>query len=245
MINFGATYWDYYFSQIFVQQINALQFCLNSRTLASFDNLEEESSKIAKEEFARLGERPAGQDDFTDPADLAEMAQEKAIDYYITMSNMKHALIGLFTSGLFHLFEQQIFLFYNRAILEYGEKKATISNVEWKKLKRRLKAKGTDLDSLEFFQKIEILRLVANVIKHAEGRSADKLKGFEPDYFKPDKGILPLEIPSYVEIEVELPLTGEDIKIPLADFNQYCEDVKAFWGELGERLIEISGNSTF
>jgi hypothetical protein len=51
MINFGATYWDYYFSKIFVQQINALQYCLNSRTLAAFDNLDEEASKIAEEEF--------------------------------------------------------------------------------------------------------------------------------------------------------------------------------------------------
>jgi hypothetical protein len=243
MINFGATYWDYYFSKIFVQQINALQYCLTSRTLVSFDNLGEESNKIAKEEFSRLGERPVDEDNFTDVADLAEMAQEKAIDYYTIMSNMKHALIGLFTSGLFHLFEQQIFLFYNRALLEYGEEKAKISDVGWKKLKSRLKSEGIDLDSLKFFQEIDILRLVANVIKHAEGWSADELKKFKPDYFKPDKSILPLEIPSYLEIQVELPLTGEDIKIPSDDFIQYCEDVKAFWRELGERLIEISENS--
>ena len=177
--------------------------------------------------------------------DLAEMAQEQAIDYYRIMSNMKHGLIGLFTLGLFHLFEQQIFLFYNRAILKYGEERARISLGEWEKLKSRLKDEGTDLNSLELFRKIEILRFVANVMKHAEGWSADKLKEIKPDYFKPDKGILSLEIPSCVEIEVELPLTGEDIKIPLDDFNQYCEDVKAFWRELGERLIETSGNSTF
>lgn len=233
MIHFGADYWDRYFSVIFIQKINAFQNILG-RVLTSFDNLGEEAKKIAEEESALLFEMPADPDGSIDLASLADMAQNVAIDYYVTMSNMKHGLIGLFTSGLFHLFEQQIFLFYNKGILKYGEKKAIISPQEWEKLKNRLKDERIDLESFESFNRIKILQLVANVIKHGEGHSADKLKGLKPDYFNP------LDSLFHLQIEAEMPLAGGDIKIPIEDFDQYCEDVKTFWGELGKKLIEVS-----
>ena len=241
MINFGATYWAYYFESIFIRQIDTLKTCLIDKTLLSFDTLEEEAEKIAEEEYERLSSMPAGPDDFIDPAYLAEKAQDKAIDYYITMSNMKDGLIGLFTSGLYHLFEQQMFLFYNKAMLKHDETEARISPSEWKKLKTRFADEGIDLDSFKSFPKINVLRLISNVIKHAEGLSADELKKYKPDYFMPSSDVLKLKVPSYVEIPVELPLAGESLKVPLQDFKKYCKDVKDFWRELSKKLIEVEG----
>lgn len=213
--------------------------CLIDRILPSLDTIEEEAKKIAEEEYERLNNLPAGPDDFIDPAELAERAQDKAIDYYIMMSSMKRGLVGLFTSGLYHLFEQQIFLFFNRGVLKYGEKEAIILPSEWKRLKIRFANEGIELESFISFQKIEILRLTSNVIKHAEGHSAEKLKQFKPEYFMPSNDLLELGFPSPVKLQVRLPLAGEDLNIPLDDFIQYCEHIISFWRELGEKLLEI------
>lgn len=228
----------YLFDDVFVKQINTFQECLTSKALASFYNIEEDANRLAEDEFKQLGERPAGPDDFTDPADLAESARDTAIEYYITMSNMKYVLIGLFTAGLYHLFEQQIFHFYNKIILDFREPKAIISKKGWSRFKTILKdLEGIDLDTFDSHMKLEPLRLSANVIKHAEGWSAERLKELKPDYFMPEGNIFPSTFPDNVDIKVDFPLTGEDIRIPLDDFNQYCEDVRDFWKKFGRELI--------
>ncbi|WP_027364123.1 hypothetical protein [Desulfotruncus alcoholivorax] len=44
-----------------------------------------------------------------------------------------------------------------------------------------------DIESMKCWEKIKELRLLVNVIKHAEGKSADRLRKIRPDYFKWDK----------------------------------------------------------
>lgn len=230
-----SLYWSHYINAVFIPQIDAFENCLINKVLVSFDNIAEESEKMAEKEYDRLGNMPAGDIDFMDMSEVAEKALDKAITYYSTMNKMKDGIIALFTSGLYHLFEQQIFAFYRKAILPPDERN-NISLLNWSELKERFKDKGLNLDTLKSFERIEILQLISNVIKHAEGKSAKKLRKYKPAYFKRDGSILGLGKPFYIYINPLQPLAGEDVKIPLDDFLQYCEDVKGYWQELNEKL---------
>ncbi len=233
----GPEYWRFYFHDIFIPQINALRSSLVERTLPSFDKLDEEANRIASDEYERLGSMPADEDSMTDMADLAEAAQEKAINYYIMMFQMKQGLVGLFAVGLYHLFEQQLFNFYNIAFRDRNDG-LIIGSDGWKELKSKIQAEIIDLDVFEPYIKLELLRLICNVIKHAEGKAADKLKKLKPEYFMPGKYDINLYVPDDVVIPAELPLAGNDLTIPVDDFTQYCEDVKSFWEMLGEEMLK-------
>ena len=43
-----------------------------------------------------------------DPGDIADDGQQESIDFYETICAMHHAVVNLFTAGVFHLFEQQV-----------------------------------------------------------------------------------------------------------------------------------------
>lgn len=103
-------YWSYYIRREFIPLIDAFSDCLKKRVLPSFENLSREADQMANEAWDRLGGH-ATED--TDPADLADSAFEKGLEFYQTMTEMTQGIRNLFAVGLYHLFEQQ-FLFFHR-----------------------------------------------------------------------------------------------------------------------------------
>jgi hypothetical protein len=79
------------------------------------------------------------------------------------------------------------------------------------------------------------LNLVANVIKHAEGRSAKELRAVRAQLFQHPverRLVLARFRPSIVS----QPLTGESIYILRNDFEDYASQVDGFWSKLGTDL---------
>ena len=221
---------DLYIDSTFIPQLEAFKRCFLEKVLPSFDGLKEEAEKMAEEEFERLSKSPGSS--YTDPVDLAEKAYEKSIDYYIVMTNMRYGIIGLFIVGLYHLFEQHLFLFYKKVILKPHEEDKIKSNPGFPSLKKCFKEKDIDLESLGSYEQIDTLRLICNVIKHAEGGSVDKLRKRKPEYFNPPEVPKIFESLKGIKISPVMPLSGEDLKIPIKDFVEYCDAVVNFWQEL-------------
>lgn len=214
-------FWKDYFKNVFIPQIDIYQRCLIGKIIPSFQSIEQEAEKIEKDEFERLGNAPAF-DCNGDMSNIAEKAQDKGIEYYVLMNDMKNDLIGLFCVALYHLFEQHIFMFYKKEILS-PSKENNRKNMNWDELLKRFRSKGIRPELINAYSDIDTLRLISNTIKHGEGRSAAELKKLKPNYFRYGKAEL---------------TTGKDLEIPLKDFIYYVEKSKDFWKELGAEITK-------
>ena len=98
---------------------------------------------------------------------------------------------------------------------------------------------GLDVKSLPSWNIINELRLVANVIKHAEGGSATELEKLRPHLFQ----VLQLNgFPEarWVGRRIRKPLFGQEIYVGPDDFSRYHDASVAFWTELADALPALS-----
>jgi hypothetical protein len=56
-----------------------------------------------------------------DMADAAESAQEVGLELYLQLTGVRQGVLNLFTASLYHLFEQQLMVFYRRQVLRANE----------------------------------------------------------------------------------------------------------------------------
>lgn len=91
-----------------------------------------------------------------------------------------------------------------------------------------------DVTKLPSWSCIRELRLVANAVKHGEGRSAKRLRKLRPELFVypsfRKRGIGPR--PS----RIRTPLFGQDFYVTREDFARYHEASVSFWDELADHM---------
>jgi len=208
--------------RMFLPQLAALRDAIFVRVLPAFDKLESEADQIEDETFERLG-ASAGED--TDPADLAEAAVEAGRRHFELTSATRQTVINAFAVALSHLFEQQRHFLSLRTLvdLEPDSKKRE------KRFRSSLKASGINDAMFIHHRKLEELDLVANVAKHAEGQSAERLRAWRPELFihpliRDDPGVA-----SSSGVPVNRPLMGEDLFVQPDDLRAYLDAVESFW----------------
>lgn len=226
----NANYWKDWFTNVFVPEIRALEVAVFSKMLPSFDNIAEEAEKLTEKEYERLGNRSADADD-TDMGDIAEKAQDKGIEYYSLMSKMKREILAIFYVMLYRLFEQQLFYFYRKEILGVNEE-YNIEDIKWKDLLARFQGVGIKLNDLKTYKNIHILGLIANIVKHGEGRSEKELRKIESAYFKYQKKGFRVFISEDIL---------DSLKISEANFLEQIRNVVAFWNELSSVITVNTG----
>lgn len=229
----NALFWKRYFRKEFIPQINALVEALEERVLPGFNDIEKESEKVSQDAWNRLMEVPATGDE--DPSDFAEEAEQAGVSHYLLLSGIRQGMLNLFTAALHHAFEQQILLFHRREVLRpHEENDAKLINVS--KFTSRLREYGIQIASFSSWPKVDELRHVANVVKHAEGRSATALNSVRPDLFQnpyaKDFKFTPRESPRVFQ-----PLVGDDLYVGLEDIRTYHASVLAFWDELTTAMM--------
>jgi hypothetical protein len=74
-------------------------------------------------------------------------------------------------------------LYFHREQVLKSEEEDNISKIEFSEFKKILKSEGVDIESLKSWSKINELKLVADSVKHAEGRSSEELKKLRLDLF--------------------------------------------------------------
>lgn len=180
------------------------------RALSGFANLEAEANEYANRMFASYGELAL--DD--DPSGWAEEARDQGIGYYRVLSELRQGIVNLLAVGLFHLFEQH--------------KQTVIALVT---------AQGRvppDFDQLIDSTKVGELEVVANTIKHAEGRSARRLRSLRPELFVPPSlrgSPLGKLIRTGARVS-ENPLGGTDLFLSEADLQTYRDSVRELWEQV-------------
>lgn len=238
-------FWSHYFKQIFVPQINAFCDVVIHRINPTFSDIEQEADTIAQNEFERLGSMPVDEDHILDMADIAEKAQEAGLEYYQAITGIHQGIINLSIAALYHLFEQQLLLFHRRQVLHPSEEN-NIHLTSLSQFKMRLLEGGLILENLSSWQQIDELRLVANSVKHAEGKSTDSLRRLRPELFE-NPVIKKDEVTNWLASSpnVFMPLFGEDIYLTIADLDVYRAALLSFWNEFGDAICQHSDDQRY
>jgi hypothetical protein len=232
-------FWANHIRANFLPGIDYYAKCLEKKIIPAFDSIEKEADEIEKEAF----ENPSGyfNPENYDPADAAEDAFEKGLEYYEWMNDMLQGILNLFAAGLYHLFEQQLLLIHRKELLTINEKD-NIGLLKLKEAKSRLSKNGIIVENFNSWSKIDELRIVANTVKHADGQSAQELKSKRPDLFSRTTNppfITPHSIPPG---PVRTPLAGDSLYITQDELNKFIDAVKEFWNEMCSAL-EKQANS--
>ena len=225
----------FYLTTEFKSQLEAIVDTLENRVLTNFENVESEADKATDEAWNESMSQPASEYEYQDPGDLAESAQEVGISLYQLLAGVRQGIINLFAVALYHCFEQQIVLFREQE-LRFTVEQDKLG--ELNTLKCQLEYLSIDITDFNAWEKITEIRLVANVTKHAEGHSADKLRLVRPSLFQePLIGFDSFSLP------VSQPLIGEGLYVSVQDINNYRDHLIGFWDELSEAMRTCSTDS--
>lgn len=231
-------FWSSHIRHVFIEKTRNLSEVLVERILKVFDNIEQEAKELTEKEYERLLHTPVGGDRCPGMDEVADIAQEKGIDWYLTMRDLRQGLINIFTVAVYGLFTQHLMILHRKQLLEIYEENDqglfTICEV-----KKRFSKDGIDIEKFSSWGKIVELGCVANVVKHAEGQAADKLRKMRPDLFDPLRGT-PFDSPNWPLSKgtVFEPLFGQDVYVHLDDMNSYTNAIVGFWEELAT-ILEV------
>lgn len=223
-------FWADYIRSILLPEIDALAHALSRRVLPGFANLEEEANEVEEEEFQRLQRRHYSED--PDVASLAELAQDRALTHYLGARDILQGIINLFAVGLWHLVEQQLAFLQRRRF--YQGALVDSDNPNFAQVVKRLLEFDIDVKQFASFGQIEELQLLANCIKHGDGRSCAELRTRRPSLF---------ELPGFdssdfgaFDVPVIKPLGGSEVYVTAETFQEYVTATKGFLSELADTL---------
>jgi hypothetical protein len=221
--------------EFFLPQLMVLRKRIFERLLPTFDDIEAEANRVENDAFQRL---IANANEDSDEASLAEAAFNVGLEHFQLLAATQQTVINAFVIALSHLFEQQ------RHLLSFQ----TLLDVEPNSRKRDegfeefLKNNNIDTSTFTRNQKLKELELVANVAKHAEGQSAERLRELRPELFvypshrnDPD-----LQWLSNYKRPVNESLAGEGFFVEPDDLRAYFDATESFWEFVLHRLTDSS-----
>lgn len=232
---FNVGFWERFIRNQLTRQITMFVENIEGRLLPTFHDIESEAEKVQEQEWDRLCSSCASPD--IDPADLAERAHDTGLDYYTMVSGVKQSLLNVSATSLYHLFEQQLLFFLRREILHPSEEN-NIDLIKISIFKERCLQHNIDVEKFSSWQTIDEMRLVANTVKHAEGKSAIDLRKIRPDLFR--NPILEKYGPKLGGNfrRLYMPLAGEDLYLSIEDLKKYGEAIARFWDEMISAMYE-------
>ncbi|MCU5026589.1 hypothetical protein OB988_29715 [Bacillus cereus] len=205
-----------------------------------FDNIEQEAEEIANNAYNNMMRNVgAGYEDY-DPGDFADDAWQFGLDYYENVSLMRYNTKLMWISTMYQFWEQQVRRFLYKEMTSSGYKafNKNQQELEYKdfcvnigKIKEFFFGFNVDIETLTCWDKVNELRLLANVIKHGPGVSAEDLLKIRPDIFDS----------SHVSTNLldlyQTTLNHVVINISDQDYKTYANALIDFWGELPDRMV--------
>lgn len=173
-----------------------------------------------------------GEDCEPDFEGIAEACQEAGVERYEILSLMRYRNLGMWLSCMCQVWEQQIIRFIKREV-ENDHLIELKKEVDFNEAKECFKLHNFDIEKMKCWNQIKELRLLVNVIKHAEGNSADRLRKIRPDYFEWEERF------GFDDDKLKFhktTLLEETLNITNKDFDMYYNVLVSFWGELPERM---------
>jgi len=228
-----------YIRAMIIPDFNRFSQVVTKRLLPTFDTFGAEAPKHGEEWFRGKTDRldPLDSDQYEAVEYFADKAMDETFAFADMLVAMYFASVGLYSVGLFHLFEQH----FTDLPLEILEAHTYNKPITLKKATDWLNANVfIDVTVFPTWPTLDELRLVANTIKHDEGESADALRGRRPDLFiYPAKREGGDSTATPFQSRVRKPLFGEDLYLTTDDFSRYAGGVITFWSELADAMEKL------
>lgn len=198
-----------------------------------FANAEKEANDYRDDLWNKVINSTCSEEDVAvDPSDYIEFVQDKALERYEMLSLMHYRNIGMWIECLCQVWEQQIYSF---VIHEAKQEGIVYSVSDMQKgfafAKEVFEEHQQPFDQMRSWNKIKELRLLVNVLKHAEGDSEKKLRQLRPDYFTQNICGKKYDLMSMYHTS----LLESTLKMQEQDFIKYYDVLVDFWKVLPER----------
>jgi hypothetical protein len=215
----------------YISEIQKFTRVFNTKLFPVFSEIDQEAEEFGKEYFDKIMNSPG--DGSIDPADIAETAMNKAVSHYSDLSLVRYEFTAMSIATLYQLWEQQVrrFLFKEMSH-SYQLKFSKFCSKGIKEIKNHFKKHNVDLEKLNSWPKLNELRALCNVIKHGDGSEANNLMILNKNLFKVE-----YQDRTY-GLNLDTTLLEESLQIDQDTFNNYSENLVAFWKELPERSYE-------
>lgn len=217
--------WIHKFEKIYAPNLRLIIETLEKRLLPTFGKIKEEANVVYNEAYRRYGLASPYDDDYETHE---KSAYDASTSFTIDQYSVRQGTLNLFTVFLYHCFENQIltFIFQEMACrnYEYRFKEFKIEDVSKLEI---------DIFKFKSWPQIKEIRLAANVVKHAVGRSEEKLRRLRPDLFVHPQVQYPEMLDFSKDSRVDIsPLSGDDFFVSLDQLKIWCDGIIEFWREL-------------
>jgi hypothetical protein len=209
-----------YHIQSYKEQIHVFGNAFFHRLLPTYNKIEEETKDLIEKKYESLLDEYACTE--RDAGDIAQEAFDNGVDFHMAVTSMRQTTINLFAAGLHHLFEQQLRDLHDDFHHVYDEP------TEQRQVTRWFKEKVSDPESVPL---LKDLRLLANTVKHASGKSDRELRKRRPELFRPQwaeeaEGTL------FFSRTTRRPLFGEDVYPTEEHLREFQNAVIQFWDQI-------------
>jgi len=210
-----------------LDMITAYSAGFSKRVLTAFSNIEAEAEAASEAYFNERINEPVGYDgpdlDWEDYSErVYEGAQGHAECVYSDLEFVRRQVTGLAVAGLYHLWERLLKEFLAR---EHPPKKDTIYKADFSKLTEFLQTSGWNIQGEDFYSDLCGLCLVANVVKHGDGLSCDRLLVAVPELFF-----------DFGNPFMNDGRGADHLRLDADHFEQFARAVQAFFQRFPERL---------
>lgn len=213
-----------HYRQLYRNQIDRLVDTLTVRLLPVFDSVPAEVEAIQHEAYQASIER-ANDGIWLDPQMAHDAAFEISLAHFDIVLDLRQGLQNMFSVSLYHLFEQQIRAFHVRVLrykpLKFGP---DVLNA-WDK------TFPDPVLTADQRSGLDELRLLANTVKHGDGRSAQELYAAAPYLFLADWERDALDDPTVIvhKPDIGTPLFGQDLFVRQGDIHRYRQLLNTVW----------------
>ncbi len=191
---------------------------------------EEDIQKKSKEITEKIWQNYPS-DEYTDPANCAEYANEYGLDFALALYHMEENYLLLTASMVYQIWEQQIVKFTQDEMEHFFS--FDIDMLDYEQAKTIFAVHDVDIDNTKAWKKLRELKFLTNTIKHGEGPSAVKLRKLKPKFFKNQyiNGYDTLKANKSVLLE------RSSVNIQENDLYEYIDAANFFWDEMPERAF--------
>jgi len=196
------------------------------RLLSQFDDMEAEADNAAESWLEK-------KDQFfdpnrSDPAEFYEAANDVAVEFYLLLSSMRKQTRLSLIAGMFHQWDKSLREWLAKEIMHWHRGSAVcrkIWSVPFDEIIELLECLGCKNRGMDYFHKIDACRLIVNIYKHGNGKSAEELE---------------LRYPEYLPVEYRdrrwTNLDHCDIEVDDKQFAEFSDAIVVLWKSVPEYI---------